>query len=138
MGPNGEVLAPSPTALLLASTTVTAAPFARPEIVQGDALQRDDATTTAELTTVTKVDVMGDPFAAPSVHVTVTWPSPPTSELTVGALGTPSGVTAAEGGEAQLIPVAFDAVTTNVAGTPSGRPWTMQLVVTVTQVWPPG
>ncbi len=56
----------------------------------------------------------------------------------IGAPGGPSGVTALEAGEAGEVPRALVAVAVKVYDDPWVRPLTVQLVVEVVQVKPPG
>ena len=121
-GPSTVLMTPSPTALVFATYTVTATPLVNPVIVHGEAEHRDDASKVPALSTVTSVEVMGVPLGSPSDQLTLSWALPAVSEVIVGAVGTPIGVTAGETGEEKLDPDAFDAVTVKVVETPSMSP----------------
>lgn len=89
---------------------------------------------------VTVYPVTGEPpVDAGTSQDTVTRPSPATTDGTVGADGTVTGVTAVDGADAGPVPMALVAVTVNVYGVPLVRPCTKQVkAVVVVQVSPPG
>jgi hypothetical protein len=62
-----------------------------------------------------------------AVHETVTAPSAAVTIRSVGASGAPTGVTAAEAVEAELVPETFVAVAVNVYALPLVRPVMVQL-----------
>jgi len=69
--------------------------------------------------------VIGAPFAADAVKLTLALPEPAVAALTpVGAPGTPAGVTAFDGFDAGPVPFAFVAVTVNVYAVPFVSPLT--------------
>ena len=69
---------------------------------------------------------------------TTTCVFPNTPDTPVGAPGTVAGTTAEDALEAVPVPAAFVAVTVNVYEVPFVRPVTVQLVVDVVHVRPPG
>ena len=79
------------------------------------------------------------PLAAGAVHDTTLWASASAvADTPEGAPGTADGTTAEDGAEAALVPFAFVAVTVNVYVVPFVRLSTVQLVVAVVHVSPPG
>jgi hypothetical protein len=82
--------------------------------------------------------IVAPPLLAGAVHDTVAWAAPETPTTEVGAPGTASGVTEPEDADDELLPTALVAVTLNVYGLPLVSPLTVQLVVAVVQVNPPG
>ena len=58
--------------------------------------------------------MIADPFAAGAVHETVTFPVPDVTVRPVGALGTPAGVTDADGAEKEDVPTPLVAEALNV------------------------
>ena len=66
--------------------------------------------------------MIGAPFAAGAVHSTVTLPVPEVAVTPVGALGTPAGVTVADGADAAEVPTPFVAVAVNVYSEPFVSP----------------
>ena len=88
---------------------------------------------------VTVYPLTAAPFAAGAVQDTTLWASvSAVADTPEGAPGTADGTTAEDGAEAALVPFAFVAVTVNVYEVPLVRPVTVQLVVAVVQVNPPG
>ena len=83
---------------------------------------------------------MGEPpFSAGAVQDTSTDASCEVPVAAVGALGGPTGVTAADGSDGSLVPMLFVAVTVNVYGVPLTRFVTSHAVVPVVEhVAPPG
>ena len=59
-------------------------------------------------------ELIADPFAAGAVHETVTFPVPEFTVTPVGALGTPAGVTDADGEERDEVPTPLVAAALNV------------------------
>jgi hypothetical protein len=81
------------------------------------------------------------PSLAGAVHETTAEALPATADTPVGAPGAvsgASGVTAADGDEADPVPVELVAVTVNVYGVPLVRPVTVQGLDGPEQVRPPG
>jgi len=64
--------------------------------------------------------------------------APAVADTPVGAPGTADGTIADDADEAELVPTEFVAVTVNVYEVPFVRPPTVQLVVAVVHVSPPG
>jgi hypothetical protein len=73
-------------------------------------------------------EVITAPFAAGAVHATVTFPVPEVTDTPVGALGTPAGVTVAEGADSAEVPTPLVAVALKVYSEPLVRPETVHVV----------
>ena len=80
---------------------------------------------TPPISAVTVYTIIGLPFAAGAVKLTVAELLPGTALTAVGAPGTEEGTTAVEGVEAGLVPIALVAVTVNVYDVPLVKPVTV-------------
>jgi hypothetical protein len=103
-----------PTALVAETWKVYAVPLVRPPTVQlvAGAVAVQPALDGVEVTVYVRI---GEPPFEPGVHDTEAEALPPEAVTPVGALGaTPCGVTAVDGGEAELVPAALVAVTVKV------------------------
>lgn len=82
--------------------------------------------------------MIGLPFAAGAVKVTVAPPFPATAVTPVGVPGTETGVTPADGRDAVPVPSTFVAVTVNVYAVPFVNPVTVIGLAVPVAVIPPG
>jgi hypothetical protein len=125
---------PVPAALVAVTLNVYAVPAARfvetSHVVEGaEIVQVAPATAMPEsLYACAVYEVITAPFAAGAVHATVTFPVPEVTDTPVGALGTPAGVTVAEGADSTEVLTPLVAVALKVYSEPLVNPETVQEV----------
>src|SRR6476469_2949639 len=118
--------APVPLALTACTLKLYAVPLVRPETSALGVLPETVSVLTVvpPIRTCTSQPVTGDPPSLPGVQLRLTLVLPRTAVTAVGALGTPTGVTALDGAESRPAPKRLLARTWKVYGLLVTRPVT--------------